>query len=596
MHTTVTKAAVKVIPKPINELVGVMDTEVPRFPDIIRSAYEGTAIGYDLELTVRESVRKNIETFAKVIRHSGGTPLLIELAVINDERMTHYLAAENSRKADPFFVSDIISYGDRDNGDRLFLDAWHHAIKRLGDPKLHDDPQMIVPCVETYLQGYVLQDLETVSLQALDEFIAAERTTDSMPEWPEQKSQDRDRVKGKACRHSLPSLLANNQGYKFREKYDFRLEEKRTPLEVPVERLTRGFIYYLLKGLEERCTDQTARTTRAKELLEALSGFRILIVPFRRPMGGSQSRAELGDSARPGGCVFVVFCDSSSEYSTDLELLSLRFNYVLSRAALSEAFSDIDLKEQRSKAFAVTTHALKSRALTIKGTLMELRPLLDRVLTDEVDRRGVSFAERAAIDLVNLADVSRTFQKIKEGDMQPLTFNLSLRQAFAMSEFQRRISMLWNDAKVLVRQSDAGEPVLLPSGALPNEVNVVQTDDRYLSIILSEVVLNILKHGVELSDNPPRFEFKVETESNQCVLWLRLENPATRNPEELTILRFRMGHSGGKIGMAVLQYAAASWGLPEPRFELSDSVSEPMFIAEVPLGLVALSAVGANAS
>jgi hypothetical protein len=123
----------------------------------------------------------------------------------------------------------------------------------------------------------------------------------------------------------------------------------------------------------------------------------------------------------------------------------------------------------------------------------------------------------------------------------------------------------------------------------------MRTDNRYLTIVLSELFANVLRHGVDLVTKPPMLEFTTEQYSTSWIIWLRMENNITKIPEELKILKARMASADGKIGMSVLLYAAAAWGLPEPRFGLQNTEPET-FISEVPLGLAGTRAAAASAS
>lgn len=580
-----------VIPTSISDLVGVTDTEVPRFPEIIKSARRGQAVGYELENLIEEEVRKNIECLAKVIRYSGGAPLLVELAVINDPRMTPYLDETASSKPNPFFVSDIICFGDDEHGtDHLFLDAWHRAIQRLGDSKVHEFPQMIVPHPDTYSQGYVVQDFGVTASEAFELFGNQESTTDLLKDWPECKTGLLTDNSNFLTDSRSSACLTENRGCAFRKQYDFSLELKRTDLQIPIERLTRGFIFYVVQDIESRYSDRKARSAKIKEILTALSSFRILIVPFRRPHATKPENEPIA-MAHPGGCLFVVFQNSIKPEM--LELLSLRLSYVLSRAALAEAFSDIDLREQRSKALSVVTHALGTRAVIIRGTLAMLRSQLLDSSISEIDRRALGFAEQAASNIADIAKVARYFQKIKEGDMMPLilaaSFNGNIRE-----EIKRRITAIWSESKELAQKPAAVDPDISFDG-LTAHTNSIQTDDRYLLIVLSEIFANILQHGIDVEKNPPRIAFRTTQWSTAGVVWIHVENYVTRIVDELRILRSRMMRADGKIGMSVLEYAAAAWGLPEPRFGLLNTSPE-VFVTEVPLGLLTSAMVMASAS
>jgi hypothetical protein len=552
----------------VEELIGVPDA-VPGFHDAIRSALTEEAVGQNIDKKLRHSVLENISRYRQVIAKSGGSPLLIEVALIYDSRMLYALG----KKIDPFFVSDIVCYSDDSELD--ILTAWHESIEQLKATVGERQGQMIVPHPAMY-------DMARVSKDFADYFFRLETPAPDSPPlcadasvlaeyWPES---DGAPVGVESTQNDL-LLPSQDLGQPFRQKYPFDLKPEEASLERVVDRLVRGFIARIAWQAEARKPGSCARA------LAKLAPFKLLIVPFRRP-AGTESR-----QAAPGGCLFTIFRDLSPENPVIDDMLALRLSYVLSRAALAEAITDIDLQNESTRALVVQTHLLGNFATAIRDGFDNLREVVKELdgnsnkqhATPDWQAEKINDADYALQKFSDLAFVTRGFQKIREG-ADPIPPNMPIEGAERIAtQLRIEIEKCWGFAARLKGRTEGGLPSI---SCRLGDIHLVQTDERYLKIVLIEASSNILKHGGDVRSEAVSFVLHDSSDVNDVHIWLEVRNPVPQDSAKLSALRKTLAENLGLMGLASLRYAAGAWALPQPEWNLS--ADGTCFVLRLPIG------------
>ncbi len=421
----------------VEELIGVTDA-VPGFHDAIRSALAEQAVGQSIDKTIRHSVLENISRYSQVVAKSGGNPLLVELALIYDSRMLYALG----KKIDPFFVSDIVCYSDDPEID--VLTAWHESIEQLKVTFGERPGQMLVPHPAMYDMARISKDFADYFYQLdpgapvpTNQPLCADQSV-LAANWSESDSAP----VGVVSTHNDLLLPSQDLGQPFRQKYPFDLKPEEAPLDRVVDRLVKGFIASIAR---QAAGGQPGTLPKA---LAKLAPFKLLIVPFRRPAGAESSQAA------PGGCLLTLFRDLNPENPVDHDMLALRLSYLLSRAALAEAITDIDLQNESTRALVVQTHLLGNFGTAIKDGFYNLKEVVEELkvngnaqpTVEAFKEEKINDAEYALQKFSDLAFVTRAFQQIREG-AEGIPPNLPIEGAAKIaSQLRREIEQCWSFA------------------------------------------------------------------------------------------------------------------------------------------------------
>ncbi len=137
---------------------------LPSFSEIIKSASitPYNELGETLSEKIGKHVIKNLKPFRDYIESQGWASILLELALVRDNRLPVINSERVVSEWPNLFVSDIACYANEDDGIKL-IRAWNTSIKRLVTPGDADKPGgSIVFYPDTYEKDGICVPFSTV--------------------------------------------------------------------------------------------------------------------------------------------------------------------------------------------------------------------------------------------------------------------------------------------------------------------------------------------------------------------------------------------------------------------------------------------------
>jgi hypothetical protein len=542
----------------------------------------------------------DLSCFRRLAKLVGFPPLLVELALIDDESLersrhpkeghvsewSDYTAAlqpDETPQSDehPEFVSVLAAYDEFAEDDRL-LRAWHRATSRV----VKEEGWSIVGTPESYQYVYlwdqvpkgVTQSRSTPPQQKPSNFVERSDFVSTNP-------GDREAM----ARIGLPVF------YFFGKVTTSDLiEDRHRPVDRP-PRIARQLLAHLLDSTVEEFGDLEA---------QFLDGALLMIIPFTRPRfygspgldpehpQATQRSTRRGD--RPGGAVFLLCSieEARDDYSqslipdqeTELDRRVRRFAiaiwWLLFQSAMLEARQERD--DTREADLAQYSHLIAK----------SLRQVTTHVANAISDAEGVSGIPTSVIDELNHAEVeskrlaavgeiARAALLIKSG--RAATQELSLAATTTQFEtiFYGLTSEVLNFVKSHGIQSAARRAqvrdinfVREPKSRLGT--GTVRSNESYLRSLIGELVKNAVEYGGYTDANGSTFSIILEDvrrDNSSGYVRLRIANPIRDDAAKKALVemfRRRRLH----LGLSHLELLAQVFSLPFPRFavEQDDAV------------------------
>ena len=512
-------------------------------------------------------------------------PALIEIGVVQDQRLWSERGRGNGAC---YFVSHVVS-NCNPVGSTVFRDAWDAAITSLGNEKIISHP-------DTYASAYLFEHFAWIVDRARSDWKQWTHPVGNS-EWPRTIARIRRQqaplsasgfgmgidISAKPSNVAVP-IDTDNPPVTYKRRYPFDPKEPETPVEDLVALLATQFLCGAIQRLSHS-------PPHVELLLRTLQDCLLLIVPFRRPGQSSQKSANstpadyecrLAGPDSPGGCVFTILKRLPATVQTSpkvtnaldrLDDLALRLSWMLQRATLWEAHTELDVRTRETTMGAAFAHVFFS-------DLMAAHLRVDRIRFALKDGQ----LEKAATPLIQLkhgikrlisiAEFARDAYKVLENHIPPLPLSQCVTAAEFIVKLRQRLDECWSE---LVEVS-VSDPERLPLRALPPLSNIrdwtpttlIQYHDAYLSATLTEVLKN-LKYADTTRINS--LMLSVEPLPTEATVCLRISNAVAAGKRQDSLEAAITQHRK-RAGLSTLFNAAQACNLPPPEFNFRRDSSE----------------------
>jgi signal transduction histidine kinase len=569
----------------IEELMGIKEDELPDFSGMILRSEAGGDNGSTFAHEAdKVAVWKNLKPYYTALHTSGFTPVLLELAVIQDPRLIEE-RRQLIREAniDTFFVSDVVSFGNA--GKRALLCAWDLAIQRMLDTEVHHSPVPIVTNKNTYAKALYYVDMSQ-PIAEVEQATKASGLSALHSSWVEQEVIEGQHNKAATNGNNSHIAGLDEEAYaekrsELRRKYTFAWEDIPAQPVESVRYLSRGFLYYLFQDCVD--VERNNGIDTLSQLKQAVSESHLLVIPFRRPRVagtiGSDALLPGHDNAEPGGCFFALIRPTpgvDEERNIDARIceLSIRLNWLLARSALAEAFSEIALKQDKDYILSIATHHLPSELRELKGNVgLSRDELSTKSALSESDKRALDYMQSAlqtATRLESTAEFLNKAQKSRDSGRAQCTFMVRLSQHDLVSKLNLLLKDAWKEAKepFLNSQRHAGaeldqSQVRLENLKLPARASIA-TDLTVIRFVILELLKNALRHGVFPDERGVCASIKIVETKDDNYVEVDISNAISNAGKIQTINLIRK--RPWRIGLASLEGFSQAYGVPGPQF------------------------------
>lgn len=535
----------------------------------------------------RQKARNALEPFRRLaafIAEKRGLPyriLLGEIAVIQDTRLIVEAPAFASHEfgATPsYFASAIVSYVDTMEKP-ILLSAWNAAIEDLkkeadSEKTRTDGLRMIVPNCDTYRNAALLENLSAVV------------------EWPKRIGTS-DHANNRKDFDEV--MVERSAAYLSRYKYPDPISDGQK-VDESVTFLLRALVRKVRLARKEESSGQI------NVLLDRLEKAALLIVPFKRPRLGRQTMP--GDPGEPGGCLFLLVeipnaPDTGERDTGGLEEFILPASWLLTRAALQEAHTEIEVRNRSQKLLATVTHFLPTETGNMRHELFRARDAAKRESASGVVQRRL----QQAIEYSNRLDQAVGFalhawKFSQQKDIAKTVESGGTR--INAEEFRRELEKVFADCWREVKEFLEGryhdeygqelEPDSKPSQVGPapeiddsswQELDPVFREvwwrEQYTRSVCKEALLNAQSHG----QGAVTVRLGADDYGDERHVWLEINNPLEPLSRAEELARKAVSAQESHIGMSVLLLAARAWNLPKPEFRVeSGKFSVRLYIAK----------------
>ncbi len=317
------------------------------------------------------------EPFRRILLSEGFLPLLIEVAVLQDQRV--HSAGE--AKFDSVMTSYVDACIPPVPPSQTLLNCWQSAIDDWLNKSTTRAPFDFVPSPLTYKYAYFIHPFPESSSQA-GCLNPLPRVTDTLRQFH-----------GKSIDIPATAPWTRTRAYHFAS-----VAPTLTP-EVGIQELAEQFLKRVGQGLSE-----TPRTTEHDSAECVTAGSFMMVIPFFRQIKfHAEDFTELIDfGPSPGGCLFAVLLPNgaaTSETPRRLRRAAIRCSWLLHQAALAEgdtkAASERTVTEQIKATHEFSRHLLVNAVIRTDYRLERVRRLTNN---DDADHRQAFSRVSSSID------------------------------------------------------------------------------------------------------------------------------------------------------------------------------------------------------
>lgn len=530
------------------EIFGISPDQLPQFSLLLKETeIYGKDIPEKIKLRERKNIAKAFTPFIHLIEKSGCTPLLMELAIIDDLKFQPFNGQEGEhiggyRK--PEFLSLICSMLDNQK-TALLLNSWVGAMNVVLDQESEDSSSLtsIVPHPGTYGDGslrFPYLAYLTESLSDNLEPLQNEFQKDSL-ENPGDKKTDEDRATqlakgGNIFANSLkdglkwlallgngsdaPNETTSEQRPAFTaNRFPFIPPEKgmTSPVTDTITQLTTNFIRMVSKNGE--LNDEL--TPYINSVRSNLKNCELLIVPFRRPKKQNDASLKgvdlsLSDKHGPGGCIFIILKPEEGKTIKDHNIpdLAVRIGWLLGRSSLLEAHTELDFRKHRQQTVASLSHTLRTEAGVAAQMIYTVRRGLS---TGKLSTYSIVEDLQMAEDTIKrIYGLTNFAVKAEEASIKGQTINLQKKESLTSMHTRLGLEVegMWRRIKYRYKEVDKKwMDIQAP------KVNLVAkdedcerqfySDEKQNWITVMELLKNALDYGCPQSSQAPSVTLKV---------------------------------------------------------------------------------------
>jgi hypothetical protein len=525
---------------------------------------------------VARSASDDLEAFRLIASGYGFTPIMVELAIFNDELLqiafdpTERLAPTHTGGLPELkFLSVSASYEEFRESPTL-LRAWHRASHLVVD----QDKESTVGEKHTYDYAYLWDHLSSQEIKCASADI------------------------GRFARQPEPTGIVIVDGlanvmppisYPLGVEAIRRLIEHwgaaksgKARLAHPPNRAPQSIVHNLLSYFAAASFYE-----KSDPVQSILAKTVLLVVPFTRPwlfrMEDPSKQTDEEPTSRPGGGVFMLLKVDDDLMATDnlletsLRGLSSAIDYVVFQASMLEA------QQQR---FMTREVDLSLFGHTISAQLREAETDCSRAVVEAKEKlsgdstvmKYMNNAYASVQRLERVSETARTAVLMRSGRAAPFSFS---SPAVSFTDFQLDFSRRCHSAMVIARGSINDptrlrairdvtyEPIQWPQDG----PWLVKTNSEYLSMLINELMRNALVHG-NFNDRR-QIEVKVKLEDkymhNDKYIYLEMRNPIQLTPTERQNLDSMLSRKSLSLGITQIEILARTYRIPLPCFEALDT-------------------------
>jgi len=564
------------------------ELRVPNFARLLDDAVISARSTEDAEIVAstrsREDVARSalddLEAFRSIAAGYGFTPIMVELAIFNDELLQiamdpsdRVVSNHSGGSSDlPEFLSVSASYEDFTENSAL-LRAWHRASRLV----VERDKESTVGEKRTYDYAYLWDYLAPQEIKSA--------SADARRFEGQQEPSAAFVIDGLANVMPPVSYSLGTEAIR-RIKEDFSIAKSRTArLDEVLKREPRRILHNLMTYFAA-----AAYYEKSDAVIFALAKTILLVVPFTRPwlfrMEDPSKHKEEPPTSRPGGGVFMIL-------KVDEELMANKHSLEASLTRLSSALDYVvfqaGMLEAQQQRFMTRETDLSLFGHTISGQLRQATTDCSRAVFEASKSLGgdsrvmtyINSVYQSVLRLEQVSEIARTVVLMRSGRAAPTRF--SSRAVFADFESEVvtccRMALanaregISDPARKLAVQNVTYEPLQWPKEA----PSLVKTDDKYLTMLINELMRNAVRHG----DFDDRQQIEFQFTCKDKYVHLEVRNPIRIDAKTRQTLNNMLSRKSLSLGITQIEILARTYGLPLPCFSvLTKDFSVECVVAE----------------